>query len=243
MNQYLKLEERKFEFELTERQISLGCIAGRKLIEKSVAEGVYPFNITPERILADNGVRVTDLEFILQSAMSQSKYIHPSIHIFLDIEISLTEKWENASSSKSLSEIKSSVTGQKINFGGMVTWDTIEEVERISMYAIGGVPAPSKLNYYMNKARKECSISGKLTSIKYVSSWDNTRLGHHYNHPISIEKEVINFEGLTKINGIDDNEVTDYISTCSKVVYKRLMMNYNSAGKYESAIPHMIYYI
>ena len=243
MSQYLKLEEAKGEFELTERQISLGCFAGRKLIEKSVSEGVYPFNITPERILAGNGVRVTDLKFILQSAISQSKHIHPSMYVFLDIAISGTVRWQNTSSLKSLSKLKSSATGQKITFGGMVTWDTIEEVERISIYAKDGVPAPSKLNWYMNKARKECSISGKIKSIKYQSSWDNTRLGQHYNYPISIEKEAIAFEGLTEINGIDEPEVTKYVSTCSKVVYKRLMMNYNAAGKDESAIPHTIQYI
>jgi len=247
-------EEDSLDFELTERPISLGSIVARKLIEKSMTQEVHPNNITPQMLLADTELHYMHQAFHaeLQSAIAQSKYIHPSMSVTLHVKALGTIRREDSSNSKTLATIQHYVGDRKIESRVHVMWNANEHVIEICINVKGGIPAPSILKCCMEKAWKDFSISGDIISLKYQSMTGNTWSGLEENKPLihegiwehSVDRsEWIQFRPFWKRSGITDPEVRKYIHTCTRIVYNRLMNIYNPAGRHEVAVPHLVTYV
>lgn len=252
-NSLMKQQER-LEYELIERPISLGCIVARTLIKHRLSKHRDPKNLNPEALLIDTPIHFIHQAFHveLQSAIAQSKYIHPSISQTLHIKIKGNAGTEKNNGSKTFDIVKYYAGERKIECQAHVVWNSTDRITEICIAAVGGIAAPSILLNCMNTAWQTCVIKGTIISVKYQSKTGSSRSGLEENRNLIQEgildstwerAEWIQFRPFWKTDGIAEIEVRKYLYTCTQVVYNRLMDTYNSMGDYESAVPHLVTYV
>jgi len=248
-----KEKEDRLEYELMERPISLGCVVGRSLIKKSVIQKLDVKRLTPELLLEGTKLHFVHRAFYpeLQSALSQSKYIHPSIITTVHVKMIGTVSSKN-NSPETLAPVTNYVGDRKIESQAHVMWNNIERIVEICIEVNGGVLAPSALMNCIGKTRQARKITGAVISVKYQSMTGGTRSELEESKNLVDEgifitswdrAEWTQFRPFWKTDGMTDVEIKRYIYTCTQTVYNRMMGDYNKDGDYEMAVPHLVTYV